>query len=98
MGFLFLFLLLLLNAVDDVLLPPGVALRLSDHRIVFLQSLLLFDLLVYLLLQEGLSLLKKRIALIEIEVVEVAQFLPKPHQEYLLDDIALIDEVIDFDD
>jgi hypothetical protein len=55
-------------------------------------------LLVYLLLQEGLRLLEERIALIEIEVIEVAQLLPKPHQEYLLDDIALIDEVIDFDD
>jgi len=58
-----------LNAIDDVLLPPGVALRLSDHRIVFLQPLLLLDLLVYLLLQEGLSLLEERIALVEIEVI-----------------------------
>lgn len=43
-------------------------------------------------------MLKERIALVEIEVIKVAQLLPKPHQEYLLDDVALIDKIIDFDD
>jgi hypothetical protein len=71
---------------------------LSNYRIIFLQSLLFLDLLVYLLLQERLSLLKKWIALIKIEIIKIAKLLPKPHQKYLLDDIALIHKIIDLYD
>jgi hypothetical protein len=54
----------------------------------------LLHLPLYLLLQELLRLGVERVTLVELEVIKVAELLPKTNQQGLFDGIALVDETV----
>lgn len=60
---------------------------------LFLFFNLLVDDLLYEYLQESIE----RRGLIKLKVVEVAEFFPEAHDQCLLDDITLLNEIIDFE-